>query len=78
MAHRSCDARLEVVAYNAVMSACEKGRDLPAAERIMEEIQFWARQPSERARGRIEPARHLVVLSCEVGTKNGFSKHVRT
>ncbi|CAJ1442806.1 unnamed protein product [Effrenium voratum] len=61
---RSCDAtEAEVVAYNAVMSACEKGRDLPAAERIMEEIQFWARQPSERARGRM-PARHLLVLSC--------------
>ena len=32
----------EVVTYNTLMSACEKGRDYDAAERVMSEMYKWA------------------------------------
>eukprot|EP00438_Fugacium_kawagutii_P001601 Skav204355 [mRNA] locus=scaffold866:31560:32552:+ [translate_table: standard] len=35
----------EVVTYNAIMAACEKGREYPAAEKILAEFDRWeARQ----------------------------------
>ncbi len=38
--------RSEVVAYNAVMAACEKGRDYPAARQILSEFDRWVRRRS--------------------------------
>lgn len=37
--------RSEVVAYNAVMAACEKGRNYPAARHVLAEFDRYVRQP---------------------------------
>ena len=35
----------KVVAYNAVMAACEKGRNYPAARHVLAEFDRYVRQP---------------------------------
>ena len=42
----------KVVTYNAVMSACEKGRDYDAADRVLSEMSKWAAWIKNAARSR--------------------------
>ena len=43
----------QVVTYNTVMSACEKGRDYDAADRVFSEMCKWAALMKNAVRSRL-------------------------
>ena len=60
----------EVVTYNAVLSACEKGREYLAAERVMDELDRWVGGVS--VRHRLNPCYHLLpcTFTMKIQTRN--------